>query len=326
MNKLIAAFTQQLSEALVIGKRTACPTDGFVPKQVVISGMGGSGIGGTIIQNFAAGRVNIPVIVNKSYILPAFVNEDSLVLISSYSGNTEETIAAMQVAIAKGCRVVCIASGGEIARLAAAKGFTCFLVPAGMQPRACLGYSLVQLLYVFAYYGLIDFGFEQDVAAAIVLLEEQESAMQREAHELADWMKGKTPVIYIGEMMQGIAIRWCQQINENGKSLCWHNVVPEMNHNEIEGWSQQRTDIVALFIRNPDDHERIRLRMDINESLIGPKSAGLRSVYTLGDRYLVQAIYLIHLGDWVSWYLSQANEVNPNEVKMIDFLKQALIQ
>lgn len=324
MNELIAAFSQQLKEALTIGSQVTFSAGNFMPKQVIISGMGGSGIGGTIIQNYAASRVNIPVIVNKSYQLPAFADPHSLVIISSYSGNTEETINALEEAIRLNCRIVCITSGGSIAQLASQHQLDCILIPGGRQPRACLGYSMVQLLFVLAGYGLIDYGFEQEIQAAVQLLENHEQAIQNEAKELASWMKGKIPLLYVGDTMQGVAVRWCQQINENGKSLCWHNTIPEMNHNEIEGWEAKREDIAVLFIHNPLDHERVQLRMEVVRQIVSGQTTQVRDLHAEGACYLERALYLIHVGDWVSWYLSLAKEVNANEVKMIDYLKSAL--
>jgi len=324
MNDLIASFSQQLSEALSIGKNASLHTDNFVPKNVIISGMGGSGIGGTIIQNFATRRVNIPVITNKSYHLPAFADSHSLVIISSYSGNTEETLSALQEAVQMKCRIVCITSGGTIGQQAQEQGLDTIIVPGGMQPRACLGYSLVQLLFVLAGYGLIDYQFEAELEASIQLLDTEEDQIKKQAESLANWMKDLIPVLYVGESLQGVAVRWCQQINENGKSLCWHNQIPEMNHNEIEGWEARRNDMAVLMIRSEEDEQLVQRRIDIVEKLIRDKTDQVRQIQALGSTYLERALYLIHLGDWLSWYLSQAKQVNPNQVKMIDFLKSAL--
>src|SRR5690606_5907669 len=222
---------------------------------------------------------------------------------SSYSGNTEETLSALQEAVQMKCRIVCITSGGTIGQQAQEQGLDTIIVPGGMQPRACLGYSLVQLLFVLAGYGLIDYQFEAELEASIQLLDTEEDQIKKQAESLANWMKDLIPVLYVGESLQGVAVRWCQQINENGKSLCWHNQIPEMNHNEIEGWEARRNDMAVLMIRSEEDEQLVQRRIDIDEKLIRDKTDQVRQIQALGSTYLERALYLIHLGDWLSWYL-----------------------
>ncbi len=181
MDKLIASFTAQLKEALQIGSSFNFQHEAKPVQHVVISGLGGSGIGASIVQNYTSGSIKVPVIVNKNYFLPAFVNEHSLVIISSYSGNTEETIQAFKEAIRKKATVVCITSGGTIAKEAAKKKLDCIIIPPGMPPRACLSYSFVQALYTLQHYGLIKKTFEKDLTNAIALLDENEKTIRNQA-------------------------------------------------------------------------------------------------------------------------------------------------
>ncbi len=139
-------------------------------------------------------------------------------------------------------------------------------------------------------------------------------------------MQGKIPVLYAEANMEGVAVRWRQQINENAKMLCWHNVIPEMNHNEIVGWKEKRDDCVVVFLRNAQDYERAQMRMEINKKMIKKCTSQCYELYSKGDSYLEQALYLVHTGDWLSWYLAAAHSVDPNEVKAIDFLKGELLK
>src|SRR5580698_4222453 len=145
MKKLVLDFPIQLQEAIIIGKNHRFIAQGKEFNNVVVTGLGGSGIGGSIVQNYVFDKLKIPFVVNKDYFLPSFVSRKSLVIVCSYSGNTEETLMAMQQAVRKRATIVCITSGGAVADLANKKHLDCILVPAGMPPRSCLGYSLVQL-------------------------------------------------------------------------------------------------------------------------------------------------------------------------------------
>lgn len=181
MKQLIADFPSQLHEALIIGQNHRFTSEGKSFTNVVLTGLGGSGIGGSIVQNFVADKLRIPFFVNKDYFLPAFVNKNTLVIVSSYSGNTEETIAAMQQAIKLKATIVCITSGGKIAEIARKKKIDCVLLPTGMPPRACIGYSLVQVLYTLQYFDLLSYNFEKDIKASIKLLKQDVKDIQKKA-------------------------------------------------------------------------------------------------------------------------------------------------
>ena len=324
MKKLILEFSTQLHEALIIGKsyRFTTPATDFA--NVVVTGLGGSGIGGSIVQNYVFDKLKIPFVVNKDYFLPSFVNKHSLVIVCSYSGNTEETLAAMQQAIKAKATVVCITSGGKVAEKANKKEFDCILVPAGMPPRSCLGYSLTQILFVLAHFGLIDNKFEKEITAAIKQMKAGEEETQKKAKALAKKIAGKLPIIYSAPAYEGVAIRFRQQINENSKMLCWHAVIPEMNHNELVGWRDDAADKVVIILRSDDDYERTQTRMEINKTVIKEHNANIIEIYSEGKSYWEKAFYLIHLTDWVSVLLADLRKLDATEVKVIDFLKGSL--
>lgn len=324
MKKLVLDFPIQLQEALIIGKnhRFAASANEF--NNVVVTGLGGSGIGGSIVQNFVFDKLKIPFTVNKGYSLPAFINKKSLVIVCSYSGNTEETIMAMQEAMKKKATIVCITSGGKIAEMASKKKFDCILVPAGMPPRSCLGYSLVQILFTLAGFGLIDYRFEREINAAIKQMKAGESETQKKANAIAKKILGKLPIIYASDNFEGVAIRFRQQINENSKMLAWHGVVPEMNHNELVGWRDDAQDKAVIILRNHDDYERVQTRIEINKKVIKKYTLNIIEIWSEGSSYWEKAFYLIHLTDWVSVFLADLRELDATEVKVIDFLKKSL--
>lgn len=324
MKELIAAFPGQLEEALQIGQNYSFIIGPEAPANIVLTGLGGSGIGGSIVQNYAADKLKVPFAVNKDYFLPAFVNADTLVIVCSYSGNTEETLAAMKQAIKAKAKVVCITSGGEIARLAKKKNLDCILVPGGMPPRACVGYSLVEILFTLKHFGLLRAKFEQEITAAIALLRSEEKAIQKKARTIAQKLAGKTPVIYTAQPFEGLAIRVRQQINENSKMLAWHGAIPEMNHNELVGWRDKDDSRAVLLLRNEDDYERVQTRMEINKKIVRKYTPNIIEVYSKGGSYWEKLFYFIHLTDWVSVYLADLHGVDATEVKVIDQLKGAL--
>lgn len=324
MKKLISEFSTQLQEALIIGKnyRFVTPVKEFT--NVIITGLGGSGIGGSIVQNYVFDQLSIPLAVNKDYFLPAYTSKNSLVIVCSYSGNTEETLAAMQQAIKAKATVLCITSGGKIAELANKKGLDCILVPAGMPPRACLGYSLTQILFVLRHFGLINDKFEKEINAAIKQMKDGEKETLKNAKAISKKILGKLPIIYSAPNFEGVAIRFRQQLNENSKMLCWHAVIPEMNHNELVGWRDDAKDKVVIILRNKDDYERTQTRMEINKKVFKQHTPNIIEIYSEGKSYWEKAFYLIHLTDWISVTLADMRVLDATEVKVIDFLKGSL--
>lgn len=324
MKKLVLDFPIQLQEAIIIGKNHRFIAGAKEFSNVVVTGLGGSGIGGSIVQNYVFDKLKVPFNVNKDYFIPAYVNRKSLVIVCSYSGNTEETLMAMKQAIKKRATIVCITSGGEVSVIANNKRLDCILVPAGMPPRSCLGYSLVQILYVLAHFGLIGYQFEREIKSAIKAMKEGEHDTQKKALAIAKKIYGKLPIIYSSNNLDGVAVRFRQQLNENSKMLAWHHVIPEMNHNELVGWRDDATDKVVIILRSKDDFNRVQVRMDINKKVIRKHNATIIEIDAEGKSYWEQAFYLIHLTDWVSVALADMRELDATEVKVIDFLKKSL--
>lgn len=323
MKDLVANFPKQLQEALTIAQNAKISA----PKKIdniLITGLGGSGIGGTNVAELAIKVAKVPVSISKDYFIPAFVSENTLVIVCSYSGNTEETISAMQQAMQKKAQFVCITSGGKVKEIAEQNNFDLIVIPGGFPPRSCMGYSLVQLLHVFEAKQIANLNYRKEVETAIALLNEKQADINQKAKQYAEKLHGKMPVIYSLGNTEGLAVRFRQQINENSKMLCWHHVIPEMNHNELVGWAGGNKNIAVCVLRTGFDYERNVARLNINKEIFAKYTDTVFEIMAEGNSPLVQSIYLIHLTDWVSCYLADLKNVDPTEVKVIDFLKGSL--
>lgn len=324
MKNLVSNFTNQLREALQIGAAAKLTEGSRSFSNIVVTGLGGSGIGGTILSDVVAQEVKIPMLVNKDYFLPAFVDERTLLIVCSYSGNTEETLMALEEGERRKAKIVCVSSGGRMLELAAAKSYDHIRIPGGLPPRACLGYSLPQLFFVLHHFALIGNHFLAEFQRAIALLDEQEQQVLKTAHEVASKLLGKIPVIYSVAGYEGVAVRFRQQINENSKELCWHHVVPEMNHNELVGWKNNNDKLAVVIFRNEDDFERSQTRLEINKAVIAKCTNTIIELHAMGSTRLERALYDIHLGDWITVFIAELKNIDPVEVKVIDFLKGEL--
>ncbi|HNQ12231.1 MAG TPA: bifunctional phosphoglucose/phosphomannose isomerase [Bacteroidia bacterium] len=323
MNELIDSFSKQLSEAFTIGSKATFSNPKKEIQNVFISGLGGSGIGGTIVTQLTEGEIKVPITVGKDYFIPAWVNENTLMIISSYSGNTEETLQAMASGINQKAQIVCISSGGKVIDIAKENGYDHIIIPGGNPPRACLAYSLTQLLFVLNGYHLIGDSFKSSLKASINLIESEFNHIKEESKNIASGLKGKIPVIYCTAPYEGTAIRLRQQINENSKMLCWHHALPEMNHNELVGWTESQPNVAVLMFKAEDDFDRTQVRMNLTKGVI-QKFAPVFEVNAKGSDRLQRMIYFIHWGDQLSWHLSELQQCDAMEVNVIDFLKGEL--
>lgn len=324
MKPLIENFSKQMREAVAIGEKAVLTPWTHEIRNILVTGLGGSGIGGTIVSQLCEKELKIPFLVNKDYFIPAFVDKHTLVVVSSYSGNTEETLQAMDMAIKQGAKVVCISSGGKTVATATQHKLDCVLIPGGMPPRSCYGYSSTQLFYILYKLNLISDAFKKPLMNAIALLDAEEENIRKDARSLAEKLIGKIPVIYSATNYEGVIVRFRQQIQENGKMLCWHHVFPEMNHNELVGWTTKNENIAVVLFRNDDDYFRTAKRMDVCKEIFARYTPHIFEVYSKGKTQIEKALYLIHFGDWASWYLSEIKNIDCTEVKVIDYLKNEL--
>lgn len=324
MKTLVANFSKQLSEAISIGSKAQLTPSNHKISNVLICGLGGSGIGGSIVAELVVANANVPINVTKGYFIPAYVNENTLVIISSYSGNTEETINCMELAMVKKAKIVAVTSGGKILERCKANDFDAIVVPGGMPPRSCLGFSLTQLFFILGFHKIINHNYIADLESAIKLIDSEEQSIIAESKSIAQKLLGKVPVIYATTYNEGIAIRFRQQLNENSKVLCWHHIIPEMNHNELVGWTEKNENLSVLIFLDKDDYSRNLARVDINKEVIKKYTSSITEIYSKGNSTIEKAIYFIHLGDWISVSLAELRDVDAVEVNVINHLKSKL--
>ncbi len=325
MDSLIQRFPAQLKEAMEIGEAAQINSHNHPIHKVFVAGMGGSGIGGDFVREFISAESKIPYIVGKSYNIPAWIDQNTLCIVSSFSGNTEETLNAFEQMLQTGAKIICVASGGTLIQKAKELNLDYIPLPSDWpSPRACLGYSTVQQIYILIKLGIINNHILHDLKASIDLIKYDQDDIKKEAREIASKVYGKTLVIYTTDRMESVAVRFRQQVNENSKLLCWHHVVPEMNHNELVGWKDIRNDLAVLYFRNKDDFKRNAVRININKEIIGKLTDTVLEVFSKGKSLIERSIYFVHLGDWISWYLSEMHQVDAIEVNVIDYLKKEL--
>ncbi|MES2131963.1 MAG: bifunctional phosphoglucose/phosphomannose isomerase [Bacteroidota bacterium] len=323
MRTLVEGFTKQLEEALIIADSATLTKKNNI-HNIIVTGLGGSGISGTILSELVQGECTVPIIVNKDYFLPEFVNAHSLVIISSYSGNTEETLSAMKQAISKQAQIVCVTSGGQIKELSLKNNYDTIIIPGGHPPRSCIGYSFIQLLKIIQFNGFVKTDLLAQVKGSISLLASEKEAMKTEAKKIAQLLFHKIPVIYSLGTCEGTAVRFRQQINENSKMLCWHHTFPEMNHNELVGWTEKNDMLAVITFRTSFDYERTVKRYELCKPLFSKFSSSVTDVIAKGSSKLEQYFYLIHMGDWISVDLADLKNIDAVEVDVITNLKNEL--
>jgi glucose/mannose-6-phosphate isomerase len=327
--KNIEGFTRQLADALKIGQSLDLERPGSDIRNIVIAGMGGSGIGANLVESLTFGRIPIPITVCKSYNIPQFVSPHTLFIACSYSGNTEETVAALNKALLKRAQVLAISSGGKLLDICKEYNLYYIQLPQGTSsPRAMLAYNLIALLYVLYHTNLIGAAFIKETENAIEFLDRGEKGIQNEAEIIAKKLKGRLPVIYCDNRLYAMALRFQQQLNENAKQMAHINTFPEMNHNELAGWRFPENLMPILqpvYMYSDHDHERVEKRMEICREIFEKKSNPIIDVIGEGASLLEQYFYLIHLTDWISYYLAKENGVESEETnEPIVYLKSEL--
>jgi glucose/mannose-6-phosphate isomerase len=298
-----------------------------------LTGLGGSAISGDLLRSYLSRELTVPFLVNRQYQLPSFVDRNTLVIVSSYSGNTEETIAAHADAVRRRARVLCISSGGRISDTARRRRTPLITIPGGLPPRAALGYSFFPLLISLSRLGFIK-DRTRDIRETQQLLERKAAEYSvvdetlNPALRYAGLLAGKIGVLYASsDLLEPVVTRWKGQINENAKSLAFGNLLPEMNHNEIVGWKALRDamrQMQIVFLRDRDDNPRVQRRIEITHELLRERTPHITEVWSEGTSRLARLFSLIHMGDWLSVYLAVLHREDPTPVAAIDHLKEAL--
>jgi len=303
------------------------------PGGLVVAAMGGSAIGGMLAVAALGDRASRPIFVARDYGLPAWTTPDTTVLCSSYSGDTEETLAAYEAAGALGARRIAATTGGALASSARSDGVPVIPLPGGFQPRAAVGYGLVVALEVAALAGCGEqLHTEIDVAAAHAeqLVEEwgPDSPEDSLAKTIARSLHGTVPQIAGAGLTTPIAYRWKTQINENANAPAFASELPELDHNEIVGWegAAGQGRFSAVFLDDCDLHPRVRARIELTLDVIGAQAAATHRIQTLGETRVERLVSLVLLGDLVSTYMAVLAGRDPAAIAPITQLKAALAE
>jgi len=310
---------------------------GFNPGQfrnIIVAGMGGSAIGGDFVRSYLANELTIPMYINRNYGLPRFVGADSLVIASSYSGNTEESLAAFEEAMSRGCKIVVATTGGKLLAMAQANNCPYIVLPGGFEPRAALGYSFGPILKLMQVIGFVG-SQEQIVADTVAALTASGKKLamnvptsRNEAKKLAQKLKDKIGIVYAGADYYDVAaVRFKGQICENGKHLAYANIAPEFNHNELVGFDYPKAlvrKLHVIWLTGPADSKGVTNRVKVVDKILKGKRIATVTVKAKGPNRLAEIFSLVQFGDLMSYYLALVNKTDPSPVHVINKLKTAL--
>jgi glucose/mannose-6-phosphate isomerase len=331
----IRSMPDHLEEGIGIGERAplqSLETETFY--SMIVSGMGGSAIAGDLLRSHLADDIRIPFQVQRHYRLPGFVGQRTLVICSSYSGNTEETLSAYDDAVARGASTIAITTGGKLAAKAKTDGTPLVEIPDGLPPRAAFGYSFAPLLVIVSRLGICDHQSSEIYRAASAqrarLSEYLHSGDKNDALSLARQLHGTIPVIYAGsDHLDGLAWRFKGQLCENSKNLAFVNLFPEFNHNEIVGWELPESllrNLAVVVLGGKGDHPRVAARMEIVSAYLKGKDCKVIKIDRQFEEGLTNILLWVQFVDFVSYYLALLNGVDPTPVRPIEYLKEKLLK
>jgi glucose/mannose-6-phosphate isomerase len=322
-------FASQCRDAL----RLRPDPDGALvrPDLVVIAGMGGSAASGDLLAGCLADRLPVPILSHRGYGLPTLVSPTTLVIASSYSGETVETVSALERAIKVGAQTWVVTSGGRLDELASRHRIPRIRLPRGFMPRMALGYLLLPLLKIVEAASLLAVA-DDELAEAVGLIEQMGVELaptaptsENQAKRLALDIGDRLPVLYGGPVTSGVAYRWKTDIEENAKRFAVAGALPEMTHNEIEAWQAPDAGrLHAIFLRDDTESSDIDRRFVVVRQLIEPAAGGVSEAWTRGRSRLARLLSLVCLGQWVSYYLALLRGVDPWPVPMLDEVKRRL--
>lgn len=300
-------------------------------QNVVLAGMGGSALPAVFLQSWPG--VLKPFEIVRGYEVPEYVDADTLFIVSSYSGNTEETLAALDTAEKKNARIVVISAGGKLLERAQQAGYPLLEIPSGIQPRMCSFYFLNALVSLLEPLKLVPGGAKTELSQTAAWLKEQHAGLrpdvptkQNQAKTIAQELMGRTVIMYSGPKLFAAANKWKICFNENAKNLAWSNQYPEFNHNEFIGWSSHPVDkpFAVVEIHSNLEHARVQKRFEVSERLLSGKRPVPIVVTPEGSSLLQQLVWTSVLGDFTSIYLALLNGVNPTPVDLVEKLKAEL--
>lgn len=300
---------------------------------VVLVGMGGSALAAALVKTWLRAELNIPFEIVRNYTLPKYVNHETLVIASSYSGNTEETLQGLETARSAGAQVAIITSGGSLKKQAEADDISYVQLPSDLQPRMAVVYNLRALIAILVHFQLVSPDHFDDIANCSSWLGQQSrlwtsdvSVDKNYAKQLALMAVGKTAVFYGGQVTSPVAYKWKISWNENAKNIAFWNEFPEFNHNEFIGWTSHPIEKpFAIFdlVSHLED-SRILRRFEVSDRLLSGKRPKATIIKLEGDSLLAQLLWGSILADFVSIYVAILNGVDPTPVLLIERLKKEL--
>ena len=333
MKDAIKSFPSQIEKSFDMMKDWISLNEYGEINKIMVIGMGGSAIGGDLAKVIIQDNCSIPIFINRSYSIPKWVDDNTLIIASSYSGNTEETLSAFHQCYDRKCPIIILSTGGIIGKYASEMHLDKITMPKDFQPRAALGFSFTLIILLLKYFNFINEDILNEVKRSIISMKKIKLDIPNSSNialHIASEIHGTCPIIYGSEDLGWIvALRLKGQLAENSKILSFHNHFPEQNHNEIEGWTINE-DIMKRFsviwIKDEADHKSTKLRMDISATLIDSISAKQINICQSGHSRIERLINLIHLVDWISYYLALFNGVDPTPVNRIQELKRKIAQ
>jgi glucose/mannose-6-phosphate isomerase len=290
---------------------------------LIVCGMGGSAIGADLAAAALGDRLTKQLLSIRGYGLPSWATPEWTVLCSSYSGNTEETLACFEAAEALGTRRIVASTGGALVDGAREAGLPVIGLPGIFQPRAAVAYMFTIVAEVAALAGAAP-RIHTEIDAAAAFLERQEEDLQARSLEIAAQLEGKQPVVYGADLTAPVARRWKCQINENAKLPAFFSELPEANHNELCGWDAPAADLAAVFLEDSDQHPRVRRRFELTAAAVAGDGAPTVRVETVGETRVSRLLWAMMLGDLVSLELAKARGVDPLPVEAIERFKEAM--
>ena len=302
------------------------------PETVIVAGVGGSAIGGELLKDWARDKIDVPLEVCRGYSLPAYANDKTLVFIVSYSGETEEALGVLLDAVRKNCMIICISSGGQLSRFSEKLKLPHLRVPSGMPPRAALPYLFAPIPLTLERLGLVC-NVSVELSEAVKILEKAKDEnspktplVNNFSKKLALSLVGTVPIVYGFGIYRAVAQRFKQQFNENSKVPSKWEFFPELNHNEVVGWSsgELAENFSVVFIRDEDELPEIRWRIEVTKDLMSEKVERIFEVWSVGKSRLSKMLFSVFIGDLVSVYLAILQGVDPTPVETITLLKEKI--
>jgi glucose/mannose-6-phosphate isomerase len=332
----IDALPEQVSNAWLHSQNLDLPTYKNI-RQIVVCGMGGSSIGGELLSALVESSSPVPIMVNRGYDLPAYVDgPETLVIALSHSGNTEETLSAAGQAVERNAHLLAITTGSKLAELAEKSGSAVWLFEYKSPPRAAIGWLYTLTLTAFSRLGFVEH-VTGDIDRSVNLLRRNRTLLgadrptgENQGKDIALSLVNRVPVIWGSGFLAPVAYRWKTQINENAKTAAYSEVLPELDHNTVVGttYPGKPADYIRIvqLVSERYDHPRVAVRQQVTAEIFEQYGLDVRSVQAQGESRLTQQFELIQLGDYVSFYLAMLNDVDPTPIPSIDRLKERLAQ